>query len=115
MTKGTPRFTASTNVRPSETIVCGILRPRLASTSDALMPPELSLRFATSCTLSLPYPSFSAISMNTRTFLRLVISSVMSEHHVGDVEHRDDLLLERGPRVDDDVVVSLAQELADVL
>ena len=55
-----------------------IFRPRLASKSEALMPPELSLRFATSCTLSLPYPSFSAISMNTRTFFRLVISSVMS-------------------------------------
>ena len=40
MTNGTPRFTASTSVRPSETIVCGILRPRLASTSLALMPPD---------------------------------------------------------------------------
>ena len=30
MTNGTPRFTASTRVRPSETIACGIFRPRLA-------------------------------------------------------------------------------------
>src|SRR5579859_5930803 len=46
ITNGTPRFTARTRARPSETIVCGIFRARLASTSEALMPPELSLRFA---------------------------------------------------------------------
>src|SRR5213594_1973295 len=37
------------------------------------------------------------------------------EDHVGDVEHRDHLLLERRPGVDDDVGVTLAQELEDVL
>src|SRR2546430_7958157 len=36
------------------------------------------------------------------------------EDHVGHVEHRDHLLLERGPGVDDDVGVALAQELEDV-
>src|SRR5439155_8829505 len=51
ITNGTPRFTARTSARPSETMVWGIFRARLVSTSEALMPPELSLRLATSWTL----------------------------------------------------------------
>src|SRR5437667_4068211 len=37
------------------------------------------------------------------------------EDHIGHIEHRDHLLLERGPCVDHDVGVALAQELEDVL
>src|SRR5438128_4793727 len=43
------------------------------------------------------------------------LESHQREDHVRDVEHRDHLLLEAGPRVDDDVRVALAQELENVL
>ena len=74
MTKGTPRFTASTSVRPSETIACGMVASFAANVSVAAAMPAVGAVYSTTAVVLALYSQRSnRIGSTPAAFLAAVM------------------------------------------